>query len=116
MNCVQAYRIPARRGCRGRVRTQSDRESPPVSDTDRLSPNWSALEASYSPRGILDCRKCANGRRSSSRLPCRRDSDNQGFRAESKKRSEEHTSELQSPDHLVCRLLLEKKKHSHRPP
>src|SRR5258708_8426171 len=38
-------------------------------------------------------------------------------------RSEEHTSELQSPDHLVCRLLLEKKKkrtetnndiHAHR--
>src|SRR5258708_8951462 len=25
------------------------------------------------------------------------------------RRSEEHTSELQSPDHLVCRLLLEKK-------
>src|SRR5258708_1365482 len=29
-------------------------------------------------------------------------------------RSEEHTSELQSPDHLVCRLLLEKKK-KHNP-
>src|SRR5438552_5531294 len=28
----------------------------------------------------------------------------------SSSRSEEHTSELQSPDHLVCRLLLEKKK------
>src|SRR5258708_13770673 len=28
----------------------------------------------------------------------------------SAQRSEEHTSELQSPDHLVCRLLLEKKK------
>src|SRR5258708_20755055 len=27
----------------------------------------------------------------------------------SPERSEEHTSELQSPDHLVCRLLLEKK-------
>ena len=27
-------------------------------------------------------------------------------------RSEEHTSELQSPGHLVCRLLLEKKKRS----
>src|SRR5690348_17881328 len=27
-------------------------------------------------------------------------------------RSEEHTSELQSPVHLVCRLLLEKKKHN----
>ena len=26
---------------------------------------------------------------------------------------EEHTSELQSPGHLVCRLLLEKKKHQH---
>src|SRR5256885_5998143 len=32
-------------------------------------------------------------------------------------RSEEHTSELQSPCNLVCRLLLEKKKHDsrHRP-
>src|SRR5258708_9163340 len=29
-------------------------------------------------------------------------------------RSEEHTSELQSPDHLVCRLLLEKKKNTQR--
>src|SRR5258708_24684996 len=29
-------------------------------------------------------------------------------------RSEEHTSELQSPDHLVCRLLLEKKNRCHR--
>src|SRR5437764_4202690 len=28
-------------------------------------------------------------------------------------RSVEHTSELQSPMYLVCRLLLEKKKHSH---
>src|SRR5258708_28499126 len=31
-------------------------------------------------------------------------------RAGPRRRSEEHTSELQSPDHLVCRLLLEKKK------
>src|SRR5947208_13128576 len=29
-------------------------------------------------------------------------------------RSEEHTSELQSPDHLVCRLLLEKKKNTRK--
>src|SRR5258708_31985447 len=29
-----------------------------------------------------------------------------------KGRSEEHTSELQSPDHLVCRLLLEKKNNN----
>src|SRR5258708_29379240 len=34
-------------------------------------------------------------------------------RASCEARSEEHTSELQSPDHLVCRLLLEKKKVTH---
>src|SRR5258708_15902392 len=33
-----------------------------------------------------------------------------GAQLHEKYRSEEHTSELQSPDHLVCRLLLEKKK------
>src|SRR5207244_8015000 len=35
--------------------------------------------------------------------------DQQSSHAEVPRRSEEHTSELQSPDHLVCRLLLEKK-------
>src|SRR5258708_30253468 len=35
---------------------------------------------------------------------------NEGETVEFELRSEEHTSELQSPDHLVCRLLLEKKK------
>src|SRR5258708_28831066 len=34
-----------------------------------------------------------------------------GILGEHSRRSEEHTSELQSPDHLVCRLLLEKKKN-----
>src|SRR5947208_13412032 len=39
------------------------------------------------------------------------DADRAGGRPNrSASRSEEHTSELQSPDHLVCRLLLEKKK------
>src|SRR5258708_30703048 len=32
-----------------------------------------------------------------------------GRRRPHQRRSEEHTSELQSPDHIVCRLLLEKK-------
>src|SRR5438552_9500855 len=55
--------------------------------------------------------RCAAGSplRPPGRSPCRggtgrRCSDRPGGR------SEEHTSELQSPDHLVCRLLLEKKK------
>src|SRR5258708_18867640 len=34
----------------------------------------------------------------------------EAWRLDYNHRSEEHTSELQSPDHLVCRLLLEKKK------
>src|SRR5256885_12145368 len=34
------------------------------------------------------------------------------FERDHRLRSEEHTSELQSPCNLVCRLLLEKKKHS----
>src|SRR6266487_6875893 len=36
--------------------------------------------------------------------------DRPGRRQGTARRSEEHTSELQSPVHLVCRLLLEKKK------
>src|SRR5258708_17942933 len=32
------------------------------------------------------------------------------YRIYDKARSEEHTSELQSPDHFVCRILLEKKR------
>src|SRR5258708_20489579 len=42
--------------------------------------------------------------------PCARDSDAVGDDGDGdrRERSEEHTSELQSPDHLVCRLLLEK--------
>src|SRR2546426_5127993 len=35
------------------------------------------------------------------------------YRAKDDRRSEEHTSELQSPCNLVCRLLLEKKKKIH---
>src|SRR5690348_18118232 len=35
-------------------------------------------------------------------------------RKDGRVRSEEHTSELQSPVHLVCRLLLEKKKSYHK--
>src|SRR5437764_6329474 len=36
----------------------------------------------------------------------------QGLQRNPGGRSEEHTSELQSPMYLVCRLLLEKKKHN----
>src|SRR5690348_17779842 len=50
--------------------------------------------------------------RTISRLPKRRrlQSSRNNQRLRRSVRSEEHTSELQSPVHLVCRLLLEKKK------
>src|SRR5436305_3975853 len=37
-----------------------------------------------------------------------------GWPVDLSRRSEEHTSELQSRPHLVCRLLLEKKKKTHK--
>src|SRR5258708_20786207 len=66
----------------------------------------------------------AHGRRPRRRRPARADPGpaqpaHRGRRADFEKpdahlgRSEEHTSELQSPDHLVCRLLLEKKKNQY---
>src|SRR5258705_7197174 len=55
------------------------------------------------------------------RSPCRPGAQHRGlgqgrgqFRAGNPDRSEEHTSELQSLRHLVCRLLLEKKKKKER--
>src|SRR5258708_21425738 len=43
-----------------------------------------------------------------------RPGDDFDARRQVRERSEEHTSELQSPDHIVCRLLLEKKKTTQR--
>src|SRR5215216_7227861 len=46
------------------------------------------------------------------RAPCGRPAGGPAEGGTAARRSEEHTSELQSPDHLVCRHLLEKKKHT----
>src|SRR2546426_9361289 len=48
--------------------------------------------------------------RAGSRRRRRRHSSDSFYRVRRRARSEEHTSELQSPCNLVCRLLLEKKK------
>src|SRR5947208_10109123 len=67
-------------------------------------------------RSRLPRQPAANGGRDAALLPSRGvvglDSGARGARALLRRRgrSEEHTSELQLPDHLVCRLLLEKKK------
>src|SRR5258708_27329113 len=65
-------------------------------------------------RSILGCFSPAVKTRSSLRpmrlCACRPSSTNSAAETCASGRSEEHTSELQSPDHLVCRLLLEKKR------
>src|SRR5258708_37830930 len=55
-------------------------------------------------------RTCKEGQSVRGRRGAARSSNHSSLAASSISRSEEHTSELQSPDHLVCRLLLEKKK------
>src|SRR5690625_5555927 len=60
---------------------------------------------SFPTRRSSDLEGLRTGRRDL--LPHRRESPRPGR----KERSEEHTSELQSRGHLVCRLLLEKKKY-----
>src|SRR3712207_8091066 len=66
-----------------------------------------ALEAVVTghPVGLLD-----HPLRVRQRVERRRDQQQVGGRVEELARSEEHTSELQSRQYLVCRLLLEKKK------
>src|SRR5438552_11553468 len=73
-----------------------------------IRPPWNAklfpyttLFRSWSRRRMRSCSARSPGRRCSSARP--------GTAPPRRPRSEEHTSELQSPDHLVCRLLLEKK-------
>src|SRR2546422_6811370 len=65
--------------------------------------------SAFRPRGDRDLAK-----RSRVRAPARRLLRGGHPRSEERlRRSEEHTSELQSRLHLVCRLLLEKKKKKH---
>src|SRR5690348_17426341 len=56
-------------------------------------------------------RRLADQSDSTSQVSCQHCHDSEWIQG---LRSEEHTSELQSPVHLVCRLLLEKKKESSR--
>src|SRR5256885_4767577 len=62
-------------------------------------------------RAPVSPRACALGKRAGARKD-----RNPIARAQAWRRSEEHTSELQSPCNLVCRLLLEKKNKTHDPP
>src|SRR5207253_9211731 len=80
------------------------RPQPPAAaraSSSRAFPSRSARRTESSPWGTAGASSCGCERTRGSRS---------GRSARRSRRSEEHTSELQSRGHLVCRLLLEKKK------
>src|SRR5258705_7846888 len=88
---VDRLRLEEHRGGRlGRVEPHHRLESPAARQGDRRAPGGGGLERRDAE--VLDRRK------------------DESPAARVEPRSEEHTSELQSLRHLVCRLLLEKKK------
>src|SRR3989442_9914933 len=72
------------------------------------SPQWATARTRYSPLGTPAVGAAAGGvsRGANAASHAGRNTDSNSGTV----RSEEHTSELQSRPHLVCRLLLEKKK------
>src|SRR5690625_5506224 len=66
------------------------------------------------PRAQTLCDLLAKHPKVSAAIYLRWQSESNIYQAESTHRSEEHTSELQSRGHLVCRLLLEKKKKTEK--
>src|SRR3712207_7243493 len=79
-----------------------------------LFPYTTLFRSRRAGRGVRHGRLAATTSRS--RLPGPRPGDDRGAgdRGRGGARSEEHTSELQSRQYLVCRLLLEKKKKNKR--
>src|SRR5258708_1793114 len=98
-----------RRLLEGQKYTRGDQSFSYLIDSFRWSPNGHFILAQLLTTSVLD----DSGKTEDSYQTLLLDDSgkeiriNQGDRVI---RSEEHTSELQSPDHLVCRLLLEKKK------
>src|SRR3989442_10965137 len=75
---------------------------------------YTTLFRSGPKRGGLSNRATYRALRSSSRETRKSGRPDQFSKSGSPARSEEHTSELQSRPHLVCRLLLEKKKKKYK--
>src|SRR2546429_5685066 len=84
-----------------------------INNTATLVPCYSSYQQAFGPLGFtFNTNDLAFFAEDSWRL-LPRFTLNLGLRYEYEMRSEEHTSELQSRLHLVCRLLLEKKKNHH---
>src|SRR3712207_8203557 len=80
----------------------------PLPDPLPISAAPAAARLHRAPAGV---RLLLGGERGAARPPVRARGERRGPRAGHQGRSEEHTSELQSRQYLVCRLLLEKKKN-----
>src|SRR5690625_6622512 len=108
-------------GGRGRGRDGARGRSPsraPVRQTSSMepTPSWGrrdrSMPSSSAARKTSSSPSCTSWAvPSAERTSTFRHSDCISFSSTRNDRSEEHTSELQSRGHLVCRLLLEKKKH-----
>src|SRR5690606_40547310 len=94
---------------------------PTLTDTSTLSlhdalPIWSRSRGHDEPEAQHRTERTQSGHPARPRrvdaAACRRDAAASTRRGRA--RSEEHTSELQSRENLVCRLLLEKKKKAHQ--
>src|SRR5207244_7317222 len=81
---------------------------PAVDPRDHVLDERGELERVERLRDVVDAADVEAARAVSELRPRGQEDDRDPAR---RPRSEEHTSELQSPDHLVCRLLLEKKKN-----
>src|SRR5207244_13126576 len=78
--------------------------------TPRHSAPPSLAASSATPASWISCTS-SSGRDSPPHRACRAPECERTRISALSRRSEEHTSELQSPDQLVCRLLLEKEKN-----
>src|SRR5690606_39545527 len=98
----RAPRCAARQCCRRRRRCLvSPRERPPARRAGPKATDWFRARKSPWPRSCPPAQAAS----AVSSYACGRE------RGKNNDRSEEHTSELQSRENLVCRLLLEKKKY-----
>src|SRR5690554_7327993 len=95
----------------------TDSPRPASTSTGAVATMVPKNESAWPGEDVVDC-GCANGLSPGRTVGygCRADTALEIPRPTSSRqiqtRSEEHTSELQSRPHLVCRLLLEKKKHN----
>src|SRR5690606_41981864 len=85
----------------------------PISAPDASQEEWMAW-VNQAERGTIEWQRRAQAANEARRAEAVAMKEGEKDAAQFTERSEEHTSELQSRENLVCRLLLEKKKNNQR--